>query len=47
VEDDHGQGLSPEEALEKVQDVFDASTLKKFDDAKWQVKLEGFNELQE
>lgn len=47
VEEDLGQGLSKEEAIEKVLEFFDSSTVKKFEEAKWQTKLEGFNELQE
>jgi hypothetical protein len=47
VEEDLGQGLSKEEAIAKVEEFFDASTVKKFEEAKWQTKLEGFSELQE
>jgi len=37
--------LSKEEAIEKVEDFFSSSTVKKFEDAKWQEKVEGFNML--
>lgn len=44
-DEDVGSGCSKEEAIEKVQGFFDAGTVAKFEDAKWQVKQEGFNEL--
>jgi hypothetical protein len=44
-DEDVGNGCSKEEAVDKVNDFFDASTVKKFEDAKWQTKLEAFAEL--
>jgi hypothetical protein len=44
---EEGDGLSKEDAIAKVEDFFDADTVKKFEDAKWQVKLEAFSELQD
>jgi hypothetical protein len=34
-EEDLGSGLSKEEAIDKVNDYFDASNVAKFEDAKW------------
>lgn len=34
-EEDLGAGLSKEEAIDKVNDYFDASNVAKFEDAKW------------
>jgi len=45
-EEDVGSGLSKEEAIAKVEEFFDSGTVKKFDDAKWQVKAEAFTDLQ-
>jgi len=46
-EEDLGSGLSKEEAIDKVSEYFDAATVAKFEEAKWQDKQEGFNELKE
>ena len=46
-DEDLGSGVSKEEAIDKVNDFYDAGTVAKFEDAKWQVKLEGFEELKE
>jgi hypothetical protein len=47
IEDDNGAGLEKEEAIEMVTEFFSSSIVKKFDDAKWQIKLEGFSEIQD
>lgn len=46
IDEDVGTGCSKEEAIEKVGDFFSASTVKKFEEAKWQTKVEAFNEIQ-
>ena len=46
-DEDLGSGLSKEEAIDKVSEYFDASSVAKFEEAKWQSKQEGFNELKE
>lgn len=46
-DEDVGSGMSKEEAVAKAEEFFDAGTVKKFDDAKWQVRVEAFNEVQE
>lgn len=45
VEEDLGQGLTKEDAEEKVNEFYSSSVIAKFSDAKWQVKKEGFEEL--
>ena len=44
-EEDLGAGLSKEEAIEKAEEFYSASIIKKFGDAAWKVKVEAFNEL--
>jgi len=45
-DEDLGHGCSKEEAIEKVGGFFSASAVAKFEDAKWNVKVEGFTDLQ-
>ena len=44
-EEDLGSGLSKEEAIEKAEEYYNAGTIAKFAEAKWQAKKEGFDEL--
>ena len=44
-EEDVGEGLSKDQAIEKVQEFYDSAHVSKFEDAKWQVKVEGFQGL--
>jgi len=46
-DEDMGSGCSKEEAIDKVESFFDSGTVKKFEDAKWNIKCEGFTELQD
>lgn len=45
VDENLGEGMTKEEAIEKVQGFF--SNTDKFESAKWQDKQEGFKSLQE
>ena len=47
VEEDLGAGISKEDALAKCQEFYNSATIKAFEEAKWQDKVEGFNKLQE
>jgi hypothetical protein len=42
-----GAGISKEDALAKCQEFYNLATIKAFEEAKWQDKVEGFNKLQE
>jgi hypothetical protein len=42
-----GAGISKEDALAKCQEFYNSATIKAFEEAKWQDKVEGFNKLQE
>ena len=44
-EEDVGEGLSKDQAIEKVSDFYDGEHVSKFEDSKWQVKVEGFQGL--
>ena len=44
-EEDIGSGMSKEQAIEKVQAFYEAGTVAKFEEAKWQDKVEAFNEM--
>lgn len=46
-DEDLGNGLSPEEAADKVEANFSASIVKDFSSAKWQTKKEAFEKLRE
>jgi cytoskeleton-associated protein 5 len=46
-DEDLGHGCSKEEAIERVTENFSAGTIAKFEDAKWNIKCEGFTELQD
>ena len=46
-EEDVGSGLSKEEAEAKVNDVFGSDVASKFEEAKWQDKVEGFKAVGE
>lgn len=45
-DDAEAKGLDKEEAIAKVEEVFSSATIKKFEDAKWNIKQEGFADLQ-
>jgi hypothetical protein len=45
-EEDESGGLSKEEAIEKVESFYSAECVAKFEEAKWQDKVEGFKEMQ-
>ena len=42
-EEDVGAGLGKDSAIEKVTGFYEASIVSKFEEAKWQDKVEGFN----
>lgn len=44
-EEDVGSGMGKDQAIEKVSEFYDASIVAKFEEAKWQDKVEGFNQL--
>lgn len=46
-DEDLGHGCSKEEAIDRVTEFFSAGTVAKFEDAKWNIKCEGFTELQD
>lgn len=46
-EEDLGSGLDKEAAIEKVKETFDAAHVAKFEEAKWNLKVEGFTGIQE
>ena len=46
-EEDIGAGLSKEEAEEKMNQTFPVEIVSKFEEAKWQDKVEGFKSLGE
>ena len=46
-EEDVGEGLSKDQAIEKVNEFYDSEHISKFEDAKWQVKVEGFTGLKQ
>ena len=46
-EEDVGSGLSKEEAIGKVQDFYAAAHVAKFEEAKWQAKVEGYHGIKE
>ena len=39
--------MSKDQAIEKVSEFYDAEHIGKFEDAKWQVKVEGFQGLKQ
>ena len=45
-DEDLGSGVSKEEAIDKVNEYYDSSVVKKFEEDKWQTKKEGFEELE-
>ena len=46
-EEEIGAGIGKEDALAKVAEFYDATHVGKFEEAKWQQKVEGFNGLKE
>lgn len=46
-DEDMGAGMSKEDAIAKAEEFFEASTIKKFEESKWQTRVEAFNEIQD
>lgn len=46
-EEDIGAGMGKEDAIAKVSEFYDATHVGKFEEAKWQLKVEGFHGLKE
>ena len=46
-EEEVGAGMGKETAIEKVSEFYDAAIVAKFEEAKWQDKVEGFSQLKQ
>ena len=44
-EEDLGSGMSKEDAIDKAIEFYGAGLTKKFEEAKWQTKQEGFKDI--